>query len=145
MTNDEYRIPNTDLLNLNHDELRALLAEWGQPRYRADQIWHWLYVNLCTSPDQMTNLPQPLRARLAEETFIGGLTLVAQQQSSDGETVKWLFELPPPGGGIRGGAQVETVLMSYHPPLRSPWHSPALVTAGASGPPGQVICVLFSK
>jgi 23S rRNA (adenine2503-C2)-methyltransferase len=110
----------TDLLSLNHGELQTLLAGWGEPGYRANQLWRWLYANLAASPDEMTNLPKPLRARLAHETYIGGLKPVVQQRSSDGETVKWLFELPPlsspPKGGSEGGStegQVETVLMSY--------------------------------
>jgi 23S rRNA (adenine2503-C2)-methyltransferase len=39
------------------------------------------------------------------------LTPVAQQSSEDGETIKWLFDLPPVG---KGTAQVETVLMGYY-------------------------------
>ncbi len=105
----------TDLLDLSQDELRALLAEWGQPAYRADQVWHWLYVQLAAGPAEMSNLPGALRARLAAETRIGGLAPLAEQHSSDGETVKWLFDLATPGGG----AQVETVLMRYDPSLRS--------------------------
>jgi hypothetical protein len=108
MTNDESRgtqhvIPTIDLLDLEHDELQALLKEWGQPGYRADQVWRWLYASLVASPDQMTNLPKPLRARLADETRIGTLTPIAHQRSQDGETIKWLFESSPPRGGPRGG------------------------------------------
>ena len=117
-----------DLLNLSRDELRAMLSQWDQPGYRADQLWSWLYVNPAASPDEMTNLPQSLRLRLANETRIGGLTPVAQQRSSDGKTVKWLFELSPvpqvgrrkkrPRVQTRGRntsdkAQIETVLMHY--------------------------------
>ena len=75
---DESRFTNhaarmTDLLDLSHEDLQALLAAWSQPGYRAKQVWRWLYVNLAASPDEMTNLPQALRARLANETRIGGL------------------------------------------------------------------------
>ena len=99
----------TNLLDLDRDELRALLAEWDQPAYRADQIWNWLYVQSATSPDEMTNLPKALRARLADKAYIGGLTAITEQRSSDGETVKWLFDLFPSDGT----AQIETVLMRY--------------------------------
>jgi 23S rRNA (adenine2503-C2)-methyltransferase len=108
-----------DLLDLDRDQLRALLAAWGHAGYRADQIWNWLYVNLATTPEEMTNLPQSLRARLAEETHIGNLAPVAQQRSEDGETIKWLFELPAlgshrPAPGSAAVAQIETVLMGYY-------------------------------
>jgi 23S rRNA (adenine2503-C2)-methyltransferase len=115
MTNDERRntqhaTPTIDLLNLGHDELQALLNEWGQPRYRADQVWRWIYADLVASPDAMTNLPKTLRARLTEETRTGSLTPIAQQQSQDGETVKWLFQSSPPS---EQPVHVETVLMHY--------------------------------
>jgi 23S rRNA (adenine2503-C2)-methyltransferase len=111
-------VDKTDLLDLNHDELRAMMADWNQPSYRADQIWNWLYVNLASSPADMTNLPKNLRERLAEATIIGGLRPVAQQSSQDKETIKWLFALPDRSpasaqGSWSAGAQIETVLMSY--------------------------------
>jgi 23S rRNA (adenine2503-C2)-methyltransferase len=107
-----------DLLNLTHDELQRLLSRWGEPEYRADQVWNWLYVHLASHPHEMTNLPKDLRSQLAAETYISGLQPVAQLQSSAGETTKWLFELRAPRS-IRGiaptaeKAQVETVLMRY--------------------------------
>jgi 23S rRNA (adenine2503-C2)-methyltransferase len=105
-----------DLLNLSHEALRELLTRWGEPAYRADQIWQWIYENLAINPEEMTNLPLDLRERLAQETRIGALKPVAQQRSADGETVKWLFELPLPESAPEtvGLAQIETVLMSYH-------------------------------
>ena len=30
------------LLDLTKEELRTLLIEWGEPRYRADQVWRWM-------------------------------------------------------------------------------------------------------
>ena len=107
----------TDLLNLERNELQGLLDAWGQPRYRADQIWNWLYSNLATSADEMSNLPENLRARLAGETCIGRLRPIAQQKSRDGLTTKWLFELPARAARRsdrqKAGSQVETVLMGY--------------------------------
>ncbi len=107
-----------DLLNLTHDNLQRLLSSWGEPEYRADQVWNWLYLHLASHPDEMTNLPKDLRSRLSAEAYISGLQPVAQLQSSDGETTKWLFELrrARPTQGIApatGKAQVETVLMRY--------------------------------
>ena len=39
--------------------LAALFTEWDQPTYRADQVLHWLYRDLVTGFEQMTNLPFP--------------------------------------------------------------------------------------
>jgi 23S rRNA (adenine2503-C2)-methyltransferase len=94
------------LLDLTHDQLADLLASWGEPRYRASQVWSWLYGRLAKDPAQMTNLPQGLRARLSAQARINPLEVVYQQQSSDQQTYKWLFRLPD-------GQTIETVLMLY--------------------------------
>lgn len=97
---------STSLLELNKAELTARLAAWGAPRYRADQVWEWLYKKLAAAPAEMTNLPAALRDRLAAELPATPLTLAAEQRSRDGQTVKWLFRLPD-------GLSIETVLMRY--------------------------------
>ena len=94
------------LLDLTQAQLGELLAGWGEPAYRARQVWEWLYRKLADDPAQMTNLPATLRARLAEETRIDPLEVVYQQQSADRHTTKWLFRLPD-------GLTIETVLMRY--------------------------------
>ena len=83
-----------------------LLASWDQPRFRADQVWEWLYKKLADDPAAMTNLPKALRERLAAETRVDPLERVYEQRSSDGQTVKWLFRL-------HDGLTIETVLMLY--------------------------------
>jgi len=96
----------TSLLELTREELTQLLASWGQPRYRADQVWAGPYKKLAADPAEMTNLPKALRERLADETRVDPLEPIYQQRSSDGETIKWLFRLPD-------GLTIETVLMLY--------------------------------
>ena len=81
------------LLDLTREALGALLAGWGEPRYRADQVWQWLYRRLATDPAQMTNLPGSLRQRLSAEAVIDPLRLIHEQRSTDGQTIKWLFGL----------------------------------------------------
>ena len=71
------------LLDLTQAQLGELLAGWGEPAYRARQVWEWLFRKLADDPAQMTNLPATLRARLAEETRIDPLEVVYQQQSAD--------------------------------------------------------------
>jgi 23S rRNA (adenine2503-C2)-methyltransferase len=103
---------NTDtsksLYDLTLDQLQAVLREWGEPAFRAKQIWEWLYVRLAASTEAMTNLPKPLRERLGAARYapIGRLTPKIDLLSSDGWTRKILFALPD-------GSQVETVLMEY--------------------------------
>jgi len=80
--------PTNQLYNLDFPALQSLLTDWGQPVYRARQLWEWLYVHLADSFDQMTNLPQSLRERLAAETTIGVPKVIDTAQSTDGETVE---------------------------------------------------------
>ncbi|HEX5689556.1 MAG TPA: 23S rRNA (adenine(2503)-C2)-methyltransferase, partial [Roseiflexaceae bacterium] len=96
----------TNLYDLALPELEQLLQTWGQPAYRARQLYRHLYVNLADDPAAMTDLPLALRQRLAAETRIGVLEQVRLQTDDDGLTRKALFRLP-------GGAVVESVLMVY--------------------------------
>ncbi|MEJ7583059.1 MAG: 23S rRNA (adenine(2503)-C(2))-methyltransferase RlmN [Acidimicrobiales bacterium] len=92
----------TTRYDLGPDDLAELLS--GEPRYRVDQTWSGLYDQL-REPDEMTNLPKGLRARLTEAAPTA-LSPTAEQTSRDGSTVKWLWELAD-------ASRVETVLMLY--------------------------------
>jgi 23S rRNA (adenine2503-C2)-methyltransferase len=96
----------TCLYDFDLPALQSLLGEWGEPGYRARQLWEWLYVHLADSFDRMTNLPLPLRERLAEEIPIGAPQVADAVRSADGETRKDLLRLAD-------GETVEAVLMRY--------------------------------
>jgi 23S rRNA (adenine2503-C2)-methyltransferase len=91
---------------LSYAALHAQMAAWGEQSYRTRQLWEWLYVHLATAYDEMTNLPGALRERLARLYELNPLTPVDEQRSSDGLTVKTLFEL-------HDGARIESVGMAY--------------------------------
>ncbi|HEX6385711.1 MAG TPA: 23S rRNA (adenine(2503)-C(2))-methyltransferase RlmN [Anaerolineae bacterium] len=95
-----------NLYDLNFDELAQFVTELGQPRFRAQQIWDWLYRHYAADLDSMTNLPKALRERLKETAVLDTGTVVSEQRSSDDQTKKVLFQLPD-------GQFVETVLMRY--------------------------------
>jgi 23S rRNA (adenine2503-C2)-methyltransferase len=86
-------------------ELGEILAGWGEPAYRARQIWDGLYQRRAPLED-LTNVGVALRERLA-----GALPLALRplhtSWSADGETGKWLW------AAGSDGASVETVLMRY--------------------------------
>jgi 23S rRNA (adenine2503-C2)-methyltransferase len=71
-----------DLLGLAPDELEALLADLGQPAYRARQLFSWLHHG--TSFEEMSDLPASLRARLAECATAGSLRLGERLTARDG-------------------------------------------------------------
>jgi 23S rRNA (adenine2503-C2)-methyltransferase len=123
-------IMTTDMLNLYDltlPDLEVLLHGWGQPTYRARQIYRQLYIHLVTDPLAMTDLPLALRERLAAETRIGTLQLVRLQTADQGLTRKALFQLP-------SGEVVESVLMVY------PDRATACVSTQAGCAMGCVFC-----
>jgi 23S rRNA (adenine2503-C2)-methyltransferase len=84
-------------------DLEALLAEWGEPRYRADQVHEALFRQQVPL-ENATALPRALRTRLADALPLA-LDVVTAQTSTDEMTTKWLWSC------ARDGAQIETVLM----------------------------------
>lgn len=94
------------LYDLDLDALESFLKSMGEPSYRAQQVWEWLYVHLVDSYEEMTNLPKSLRRKLAEKTTLRLLEVVDTARSSDGRTRKDLLQLPD-------GETVEAVLMRY--------------------------------
>ncbi|MCD6302947.1 MAG: 23S rRNA (adenine(2503)-C(2))-methyltransferase RlmN [Anaerolineae bacterium] len=96
----------TCLLDLSYQELKGLITHWGEPTYRTEQIWQWIYRRMVTSPDDMTNLPEALRRRLHDHACMGRLRLLATQSTDDALTQKALLEAPD-------SARIETVLMRY--------------------------------
>jgi 23S rRNA (adenine2503-C2)-methyltransferase len=94
------------LLDKSAAELEALLKDWGQPAFRARQLYRQIYANLADSPLTMSDLPLSLRERLASETTLHRLRLLQVQQADDGLTRKALFALSD-------SSVVESVLMVY--------------------------------
>lgn len=95
------------LYDLTYDQLSELLTGWGEPRFRAEQVWRWLYYSLAGDFESMGNLPRTLRDRLAAETDLQLLISLTELDSASGRTRKVLFRL-------RDGNTIESVLMRYH-------------------------------
>ena len=69
--------------------LESTLADLGEPRYRARQVWRWT-ARGAGGFDAMTDLPATLRARSPSEVPFSTLTLEREAHSRDG-TIKALF------------------------------------------------------
>ncbi|MBI3914367.1 MAG: 23S rRNA (adenine(2503)-C(2))-methyltransferase RlmN [Chloroflexi bacterium] len=96
-----------DLLNLDRTQLREFLAQRGEPAYRAAQIERWIYRELATDFDAMTNLSAELRAWLRENARIGAPPVLNEIISADALTRKALLQLDD-------AQTIETVLMLYN-------------------------------
>lgn len=84
-------------------QLEAILAEWQEPRFRAKQIWEWMWVKAVTDFDAMSNLSKSLRTRLKDQFDLYPLFENKTQHSNDG-TIKtqWL---------THDGYKIESVLI----------------------------------
>jgi len=92
--------------DMDQDQLKEYFRKIGEPAYRADQLWSAIYTHFAADPEQVSSLPKLLRTRLAQDIEFTHLNAIERLVSSDGETVKTLFDLP-------GAARIETVLMHY--------------------------------
>jgi 23S rRNA (adenine2503-C2)-methyltransferase len=79
-----------NLKALSKDGLLQFAREAGLPRYRADQLLHWMYERYATDVAEITEFSKTLRTNLGGMAYIGGLKLVGRQCSQDG-TEKFLF------------------------------------------------------
>ncbi|NLY29995.1 MAG: 23S rRNA (adenine(2503)-C(2))-methyltransferase RlmN [Firmicutes bacterium] len=73
------------------EELKELMAEFGEPSYRAAQLIKWIYRPVAAI-GEMSNLPIGLRERLVQETVYHPCSRVTVRRSQDG-TRKYLLEL----------------------------------------------------
>lgn len=82
----------TDLKNLTLPALEKFLQGQGKERFRATQIFKWIYQHDASTFEEMTNISKVLRAELAETAFISNLEPEAIEEGKDG-TRKYLFNL----------------------------------------------------
>ena len=82
-----------NLKSFSRSELETFILEIGEKRFRADQIWSWMYAKCCTEFGQMTNVARPFRSHLETIATLGRLRLVAKTVSPLHTTQKYLWEL----------------------------------------------------
>lgn len=122
-----------DLLGLALPELQQWLVERGEAPFRAKQLYTWFYRQLATDFSAMTDLPQALRSRLAEEATIGPLVVRSELHSKDDRTRKILLELSD-------GKLIESVLMLYPPVGESSSRATVCVSTQAGCAFGCTFC-----
>ena len=94
-----------DLKSMTIPEIEAFLAELGEPKFRAKQIFVWMHKGV-ESFDEMTNLSKTLREKLNELCTLTVPKVERKQVSKLDGTIKYLWML-------EDGNCVETVLMRY--------------------------------
>lgn len=91
------------IYGLTKEALVNWFLENGEKKFRANQVWEWLYIKRVESFEDMTNLSKTLISLLDQHFVIQVLRQTIIQEAKDG-TVKYLFELPDKN-------MIETVLM----------------------------------
>lgn len=86
-------------------EYRELFKAWGLPKFRADQVAHWIYKAAVHDPEQMSNLNKELRQELFLKIDWSLPEILSQLTSADGST-KLLLK------GQKGHV-IESVILRY--------------------------------
>lgn len=95
----------TDLKSLNRVELEQFFQELGEPKFRAKQVFQWLWRGV-ESFDEMTNLSKALREKLRQSCILTVPQVERKQVSKLDGTIKYLWRLAD-------GNCVESVVMRY--------------------------------
>src|ERR1700722_17002961 len=80
-----------NLVGLTREELGIELASIGAEKFRARQLWHWIYNRGATDFAAMTSLSKSFRADLAERYRVTRPEISGDMKSVDG-TRKWLLK-----------------------------------------------------
>ena len=90
-----------DLLGMGSAELEAAIVAAGLPKFRARQLWRWVWRHGLTSFDEMSDLGKPVRQAFADMFTLDRPAVTRRLTSRDG-TIKWLLRFPD-------GNEAETV------------------------------------
>ena len=89
------------LLGMDIAELEAAVTGAGLQKFRARQLWRWVWRHGLTSFDEMSDLGKPVREQFAAMFSLDRPTVTRRLQSTDG-TIKWLLR-------FADGNEAETV------------------------------------
>lgn len=93
-----------NIRDLSLEELEEEILKIGEKKYRAKQIFAWLYRDI-NDFSEMTDLSKDLINKLKENFILKNLEIENFQKSVDG-TIKYLFKL-------NDGHKIESVIMKY--------------------------------
>jgi 23S rRNA (adenine2503-C2)-methyltransferase len=82
-----------NLVGLSFGELEAKVMALGLPKFRAKQVWRWIWRHGLTNFDEMSDLSKPVRKLLGMQFSADRPAVSKRLQSVDG-TIKWLMRFP---------------------------------------------------
>ncbi|MEW6522643.1 MAG: 23S rRNA (adenine(2503)-C(2))-methyltransferase RlmN [Bacillota bacterium] len=87
-------------------ELEQVCKAYGQPPYRAKQLWRWMYAAQARSFDSMTNLPAAFREQLSAGALLDACWIHERREDEGSGSVKYAMRL-------EDGLVVEAVALLY--------------------------------
>jgi 23S rRNA (adenine2503-C2)-methyltransferase len=97
-------IEQVAMLGMDRGEFASLIEDLDEPAYRAQQLLEAIYRQRVESVEQISTLPQQLRAKLAEKAITVSAPRIEKRFVSQDGTVRYLI-------GFSDGQSVETVWM----------------------------------
>ena len=94
----------TNIYNLTREQLELYFEQMGEKKFKATQVFDWLYKKCITSFDDMRNIKKEVVIRLKEDFSLEPLQLLQEQKDVD--VSKFLF-------GLSDGQKIESVLMFH--------------------------------
>ena len=91
------------LIGLSKEQLAEIFAKYGMEKFRAKQVWHWIYNKGVTDFEQMSNIAKPTREKLASLFDLSRPEITKTLSSQDGSQ-KWLIK-------FEDGNEIEAVYM----------------------------------
>lgn len=93
------------IYDLTYQDTIHQFEQWGFKKFKADQLFTWLYRKRCTNFDEMSDMSKIQKELLKQNYCMETINCLQMQESKDG-TIKFLFQF--------GNDSVETVLMHYN-------------------------------
>ncbi len=87
------------------EELEDIVTKMGEPKFRAKQLYSWIYTKFASDFDQMTDISKTFRENLKENSVLTDIK-IKQRQISNDKTIKYLLE-------YTDGNVAECVLMRF--------------------------------
>ncbi|MFO7883035.1 MAG: 23S rRNA (adenine(2503)-C(2))-methyltransferase RlmN [Kosmotogaceae bacterium] len=114
------------ILSYSFDELQELVEEFGLKRYRAEQLFDWIYLKRVTSFSEMTNISLAEREQFEKIFSFPKINIMHRQYSKDG-TEKLLWKL-------HDGEFIESVIIKH------PNHNTFCISSQVGCPIGCKFC-----
>jgi 23S rRNA (adenine2503-C2)-methyltransferase len=92
------------LKGLTLSDLQNFFCSTGEPNFRAEQVFKWMYGDLVDNFSEMNNIPKPLREKLASSFILYTLKYSTSEISPSTNTKKYIFK-------TNDGHKIESVVI----------------------------------